>query len=164
MYLLPCRCGEQTVVEPCQAGETAVCLCGALLSSAQHVGNDLFGAVRGGGAEASAGAGDRAAADFSGATLMVLAVVAGAWMFVHRPISRFSFIDPDEIRRSSEHLPPPETWETWQTMKQGLDRRTDEWYATGLRHFYIWEGAAGAGVAGRRANPTRKFWEIIGLM
>ena len=27
-YLLPCRCGQNTTVEPCEAGETVVCRCG----------------------------------------------------------------------------------------------------------------------------------------
>ena len=65
---------------------------------------------------------------------------------VEPPVSQFNGIDPYQIWRSAQGMPPAYAWDAWQDMKQGLDRRTDDQYAAAMVRFHVWEGVA-AGVA-----------------
>jgi len=105
-----------------------------------------------------------------GAAVTAAALAAGAWLFITRPVSRFAF-DPAQVAWSARTMPPATTWENWEMVKQGLDRRIDREYEhlTGL--FYIQEGIAGIvgcvglvlillgavwkGMARKTAPPTR---------
>jgi hypothetical protein len=81
---------------------------------------------------------------FLGIVLVVAAVMGGVWLYIERPRSRFDAIDPEQIRRTAESLSPSRTWDVWETMKQGLDRRTDEQYAAALLRFRTWQAVIAA--------------------
>jgi hypothetical protein len=53
-----------------------------------------------------------------------------------RPTPPIDAIDPQEIRESAKKLPPAQTWEIWEGMKQGLDRRAPKWYVDALAHYH----------------------------
>ena len=78
---------------------------------------------------------------FLGVVLVLLAVVGGVFHYcLARPVSRFDFIDPEQLRQNAKNLPPSGTWEIWQVMKRGLDRRTDQQYAERLGTFHLEQG------------------------
>jgi hypothetical protein len=84
-----------------------------------------------------------------GTTVSLVAIAVGIVLYVERPVSRFGRVDPEEIRRSAQSMSPSLAWEIWETMKQGLDRRTDREYEHDLWLFQVWEGiAAGATLIG----------------
>lgn len=76
--------------------------------------------------------------------LAVTAVVGVVWLYVARPISRFDTIDPEQIRQTAQKLPPSQAWGIWESMKQGLDRRTDEAYEAAVLRFRVWQGVVAA--------------------
>lgn len=145
-YVLPCHCGLEVVVEPRQAGETVVCSCGSSLqvptmlemTSLDPAPQDSVSPQA-----PATGWGMSHQLVLLGTTLTLAAVAVGVTLFVQRPISRFSAIDPDEIGRSAQNMSPAYAWEVWETMQQGLDRRTDREYEFALLHFRIWEGIVG---------------------
>ncbi len=81
----------------------------------------------------------------------MIAFAGGVWLYVRRPVSRFDTIDPEHIRQTAKSLPPSRTWDIWETMKKGLDRRTDQKYAAAVERFRVWQVAVAiialAGVA-----------------
>ncbi len=152
-YLLPCPCGRQIVVEPRQAGQTIPCGCGALLQIPTLLDmNALEPAPPESVSEPLRSTwGFRHRLRLLGIVLVLTALVGGAWLYRERPISRFDAIDPAHIRQTAQKLPPSRTWEIWETMKQGLDRRTDQQYADDMEKFYLWQaffvGIAVIGIA-----------------
>ena len=143
-YLLPCPCGLETVVEPRQAGETVRCACGSSLQAPTLLEMSALDPApeetRARPNVPSWGAWHRVM--LVGAALVSAALVAAVWLYVQRPVSRFAF-DPDEILRAVQHMPPRQTWENWEAVKQGLDRRTDQEYVDALVRFHVWEGVFG---------------------
>jgi hypothetical protein len=169
-YLLPCRCGQQVVVEPRQAGETVVCSCGQTLP--------IPGMLEMAALEAAPPAempppppggawGWRQRMVMFGTVMLVGAVLAGVWLARTRPIAPIDTIDPDILRRDFKGFPPTFSWHVWRDMKQGLDRRTDPRYEAALLRFRVWEAVTiglalvglallGAGVAKRRQADGKK--------
>jgi hypothetical protein len=78
-----------------------------------------------------------------GIVLVLTAVGGGTWLYVERPVSRFDTIDPENIRQTAKSLSPSRTWDIWQTMQQGLDRRTDQQYAAAVLRFRAWQVVIG---------------------
>jgi hypothetical protein len=152
-YLLPCRCGRQIVVEPRQAGRSAPCSCGELLEvPTWHDMAALEPAPPEPAPESPpSNWGLKHRLRFVGVVLVLVALVGGAWLYRARPVSRFDVIDPEQIQRTYQKLPPSQTWDIWEYMKQGLDRRTDQQYADAVLRFRLWQavvsGAAALGVA-----------------
>jgi hypothetical protein len=146
-YLLPCPCGEQMPVETRQAGETIACACGSpLLVPAMREIMALEPAP-----ERSSEPSAPVWTMYSRIGLLGWAIAGLAifWVLVlniNHPVSRFSGIDPYQIAKSAQNMPPLYAWNVWQDMKKGLDRRTDEPYAAAVVRFHIWEAVAG-GVA-----------------
>jgi hypothetical protein len=79
---------------------------------------------------------------FVGTVVTLLAIVGGICVTANRPVSRFHEIDPYEISRSAQDMPPAYAWSVWQDMKKGLDRRTDQQYVAALERFHVWQGVA----------------------
>lgn len=77
---------------------------------------------------------------FLGAFLVLAAVVGVIWLYVERPRSRFDAVDPEQIRANAQKLPPSQAWGIWESMKQGLDRRTDQVYEAAVLRFRVWQG------------------------
>lgn len=73
----------------------------------------------------------------AGIVLLLIAVVGGIGLYVERPRSRSDMIDPEQIRQTAEKLPPLRTWQIWETMQQGLDRRTDRKYLDDVDKFHF---------------------------
>jgi hypothetical protein len=71
--------------------------------------------------------------------LVVTALVGGIWLYLKRPKSAFDTIDPEHVRQNAKKLLPSRTWDIWTTMKQGLDRRTDQQYAAAVLRFRVWQ-------------------------
>jgi hypothetical protein len=150
-YLLPCPCGQQVVVDTRQAGQTILCSCGASLPAPTFLEMTALEPAP------SQSVSEPAAATwnwqrrvrFLGTVLVLIAFAGGVWLYVRRPISRT--IPPERIRQIAHSLPPSRTWDIWETMKQGLDRRTDQKYADAIERFHVWQVAVAlvalAGVA-----------------
>ena len=138
-YLLPCRCGQQFVVEPPRAGDTIVCSCGATL----QIPTMLEMAALELAPEVSVAPPSRAAWGWRhgmlllGSVLVLLAMggAVGLYGFV-RPTPPIDAIDPEQIRESAKRLVPSQTWAIWENMKQGLDRRVDKNYAASLSLYH----------------------------
>jgi hypothetical protein len=145
-YLLPCACGRQSIVEPRQAGQTIVCPCGASLDvptmrdiTALEPAPDVVV----GDAPAQAVWGRNQRLLFQGIVIVLAAILGGVWLYIERPRSRFETIDAEQIKQTAKGLSPVRTWEIWETMKQGLDRRTDEQYAEAMLRFRAWQVVVG---------------------
>lgn len=139
-YLLPCSCGLQITVEPRQAGQTIVCSCGATLQVPTLLDMTALEEApeEPSPATTSSSWGAAGGLRFLGLVLVVVSLALSIFLLAYdRPRSRFDAIDPDEIRASAQKMPPAQTWEVWQTMKQGLDRRTDQQYMARVGMFRV---------------------------
>ena len=136
-YLLPCRCGQHVVVEPRQAGQTIVCGCGASLQVPTLLDMTVLDPAPPEPAEPASGPvwGFRDGMRLVGIVLVLTAIVF--LLLLKRPVSRFETIDPEQIRMTAERLSPVRTWEIWETMQQGLDRRTDEQHMADVQKFHL---------------------------
>lgn len=146
-YLFPCPCGQQIVVQPRQAGETIACSCGTLLqipTLLDMTGLEPVAPESAAPPTPSTAWGLRHRLLLLGIFLVVAAVVGIVWLYVERPVSRFDTIDPEHIRQTAQKLPPSQTWSIWETMKQGLDRRTDLTYEAAVLRFRVWQGVVAA--------------------
>jgi len=152
-YLLPCPCGQQIVVEPRQAGETIRCSCGAALMAPNLLDMRALDAVPSEPSKPSAasGWGTKRALQFAGTMLVVAALVLEMVIYLNRPVSAYDVFDAETLRKTYHDLPLSQTWQTWQHVKQGLDRRTDQQYAAQWLVCYIEQFGVGmlalAGVA-----------------
>jgi len=141
-YLLPCACGQKVLVEPRQAGESVVCACGSPLDVPTLLGITALERVE---EEPEPRAppeqwGKRQRLLLLGTVVFAFAVAGGIWLLMHQPKSPFDAIDPEQIRQSAQTLRVWQSWEAWQSMKVGLDRRTDQQYAAAVTRFRIWLG------------------------
>jgi hypothetical protein len=143
-YLLPCTCGRQTAIERRQAGQTISCACGASLQAPTLLDmSTLELAPPETAAPSGAGWGLVQQLRLLGIVLVLAAVGGGIWLFVAQPVSRFSTIDPERIREGCQKYTPSQTWEAWEYMQQGLDRRIDQSYAAAMSRFRMWQVVVG---------------------
>jgi hypothetical protein len=144
-YLLPCRCGQNVVLEPRQAGETVVCSCGATLTAptmlkitalepAPDETDDAAGGTSWGWQQRLVMIGSLAGS--------VGAVAALVLLLFGRPIAAADVMDPARLLLVTQTFQPAQTWFYWNQAKQGLDRRADQQYAAALTQFHIWETVA----------------------
>lgn len=140
-YLLPCPCGRRVRVEPRQAGETILCTCGASLQAPT-----LSKILSLEPAPPEAPSTPTAHAwnakhqlKLLGSVLILIALAGGTWLHLARPVSRFDIVDPEQISQSAKKLSPLQAWNIWETMKQGLDRRTDQQYEAAVASFHVKE-------------------------
>ena len=143
-YLLPCRCGQQIAIEPRQAGETTVCACGqslpippmseivALEPAIEEVSLPTKPVWRW-----------QHGLLVLGVVLLVAAVGLAGWFRSNRPIAAIDTIAPEHIRQTAKDLTPLQTWQYWELMKQGMDRRTDQVYAAKMTIYEIEQAFAG---------------------
>jgi hypothetical protein len=86
-----------------------------------------------------------------GILMVVTALAAEACLLIARPTSRFDVVDPEVIRQAAKTFTPSHTWDMWELMKKGLDRRTDQEYAAAVDRFHMRQVAVGllalAGIA-----------------
>ena len=151
-YLLPCRCGQQIVVEPRQAGETIVCSCGASLQAPTMLGILSLEPAPPEPAPATAkthwGLAHRML--LLGIAFVLASLLGGVVLYLTRPIAPSDVIEPEQIRATISQFSPTRTWEIWESMKLGLGR-TDPRYAAAVLQHHVWLGVAGlaalAGVA-----------------
>ena len=76
--------------------------------------------------------------------LVLTALAGGVWLFIERPRSRFDVIDPERIKQRAATFTPGRTWDIWELMKKGLDRRTDLQYAAAVDRFHVKQAAVAA--------------------
>ncbi len=139
-YMLPCSCGRQIAVEPRQAGQTMPCSCGATLQVPTLLDMTMLEPAPQDPSptQPPSSWGVAGGLQLLGFVLVTAATALGVFlMVVDRPRSRFDAIDPEQIRTSAQKMPPAQTWEVWQTMKQGLDRRTDQQYVARVGMFRV---------------------------
>lgn len=138
-YLLPCSCGQHIVIERRQAGQTLRCACGASLSAPTLLAMSELEPAPQESVEkpASSGWGWRQRLRLLGILLVLTALAAEGGLLIAKPMSRFDVIDPERIRQAAKSFPPSHTWDTWELMKKGLDRRTDQQYAAERDRFYM---------------------------
>ena len=145
-YLLPCTCGRQIVVEPRQAGQIIPCACGTSLQAPTLL--DMTALEPAPMVLASppppATWGLKNRLRLLGAVLLLGAIGGAAWLYFGRPVSRFDVIDPEQLRETAKGLSPLQTWNYWEKMKEGLDRRTDQAYAAALLRFHMWQAVVAA--------------------
>jgi hypothetical protein len=144
-YLLPCRCGQQIVVEPRQAGETVACTCGATLSIPTLLDiKNLDPAPQADPAKTSRTMWSaKHQLRLLGMALLAAAMIGGVWLHMTRPTSRFDAVDPERIRENYKTFSPVVTWEAWTYMQKGLDRRIDVQYATAMSMYRAWQAVVG---------------------
>ena len=138
------------MVETRQAGETIRCACGSPLQVPAMLEITALEPARQDSPQPSAAVwGTHNRLVLLGSVLAGLAVVAAIVLNIERPVSRFGSIDPYQIWRSAQGMPPAYAWDVWQELKKGLDRRIDEQYMASMVTFHILEGVlAGAAVIG----------------
>jgi hypothetical protein len=170
-YLLPCRCGQNVVVEPRQAGQTVVCACGQSLpvptmlevTALEPAPVEPETPQAGGSAW-----GWRQALVLLGGLMLLVAVAGGAWVYKTRPIAAIDRFDPEMVREGIQKLLPTQTWQNWDAAKQqGIGRWTDPRYEDAVIRFRTWTtmvivvaigGLAliGIGTAKRRTSASAK--------
>jgi hypothetical protein len=159
-YLFPCRCGQKSVVELRQAGQSIVCRCGTTLQVPTMI---ELTALEVAPAESSPVPHEatwhwRQRLLLLGCVSLVAAAIAAACLYVGRPIAPSEIITPERIQQTVAQWTPRETWEAWESMRQGLDRRTDPRYEAAVLRFHAWEaltlGLALASVAMIVAGAT----------
>ena len=146
-YLLPCPCGQQIVIEPRQAGETVPCSCGAsLLIPTWLAMTDLEPATSEPAPALSQSTwGLKHRLRLLGAVFVLIGLVGGIWLYLEwRTLAQRRLVDPEQLRQTAQKLLPSQTWDIWQTMKQGLDRRTDQQYAAAVSEFHVKQGFVAA--------------------
>ena len=79
-----------------------------------------------------------------GIVLVLAALAIGMWRWLQPPVSVFNEINPEKIQRTCQKLPPSQTWDYWEYLKQGLDRRTDQQYARDVAVHQFWQIAVAA--------------------
>jgi hypothetical protein len=79
-----------------------------------------------------------------GILLVLTALAGGVGLYAERPRSRFDVIDPERIREACQSYTPARTWDLWEHMKKGLDRRTDVQYAAAVEQFHFWQAVVAA--------------------
>jgi hypothetical protein len=142
-YLLPCRCGQNVVIEPRQAGETVVCPCGQTLPVPTLLEMAALELAPDETPSPSADAwGSRHGLMFLGGALLILGLGFGIFFRCYRPIPPIDTIDPEAFRQGAKHLPPAVTWHYWRILKQGLDRRIDQRFADNMTVYYWKQGFA----------------------
>ena len=80
---------------------------------------------------------------FLGGVLLGIAAVGGVLLIKHRPVSPYENVDPEQVRESSKTLAPLRTFEIWETMQQGLDRRQDQRFVAAMIHYQAWQIVTG---------------------
>jgi hypothetical protein len=136
-YLLPCPCGQNTVVEPRQAGETIFCACGASLSVPtvrQMAKLELAEEVD---PSSSQTWGSRERMLLIGGGLFGIGLVLGLWLAFHQPVTRFDFIGPDRIRQNAASMSLSKSWDAWTSLKRGINPAPDPVYESWVRDFCI---------------------------
>jgi len=120
-YLLPCTCGQKTVVTARQAGETLQCECGRDLAAPtirglrnlERVGDDELDrplwSVRQG-------------VIFIGSVLTVTALVFAGYLWLN-----FPKLDPEVVRREFGDLTPAGTWHVWRNLRTELREEPSPW-------------------------------------
>jgi hypothetical protein len=127
------------VIEPRQAGQTLVCACGASLAAPTLRALTALEPAPPESLDkpASAAWGWKQRLRLLGALLLLAALVGEVWLLIARPTSRFDVIDPERIRQTAKTFAPSHSWDMWELMKKGLDRRTDQQYAAELDRFHM---------------------------
>ncbi len=168
-YLLPCSCGQQVVVEPRQAGETITCSCGAVLQIPTLLDMRSLDPAEPSPATSSAKTWSiRDQLRLLGIVFLLAAIGGGVWLYLKKPVSKFDAVSPEQIREGYKKFTPSTTWDGWNYMQRGLDRRIDQDYAAAMAQFQIWQGVVAvitlagiamlaAGTIGRKKNgpPTK---------
>ena len=141
-YLLPCRCGRQMTVEPREAGQTSLCPCGQSLLIPT-----MLEITRLEPAPAETSLPPKAAG--AGPTPCCSRGLRWLWWqslwracFATLPGGSHRRHRSQALRLSAHKLPPLRTWQYWQLMKQGLDRRVDQMYMDRMTAYHFWQGAA----------------------
>jgi hypothetical protein len=144
-YLLPCRCGQQVVIETRQAGQTVVCPCGESLPvptmleiiALEPAPEESLSTSNG------EGWGWPQRLLLLGGACLLAGMLFALLFWLDRPIAPIDTLDPEYVRRSAEKLPPSVTWHYWAMMKQGLDRRIDQRYADLMTIYHFKQTFAG---------------------
>jgi len=140
-YLLPCYCGRQIVVERSQAGENVVCSCGASLQVPNLLQMKMLEEVSEPTEQIRRTWEWRERLRLLGIILFIVSILGLGLLLWFRP--RNDPFAPEEIQRAARALAPADTWENWERMKQGLDRRIDKHYAAAMEKFRIWSAVSG---------------------
>jgi hypothetical protein len=140
-YLLPCRCGQQHVVEPRHAGGSIPCSCGEVLPIPTLIEMTALETAPDESLSPSVSTwGVKQRMAFLGMVIILAAIGLGALVYKNRPIPASDLIDPEKIQQRANELTPLQSWGVWEGLKrQGLGR-TDTLYADELIKFRIWLG------------------------
>jgi hypothetical protein len=143
-YLLPCRCGQQVVVEPREAGETTVCSCGQSLSIPTFLEMSALERAPEETMPTTGSAwGWTQRIVLLGAMLLLTAIAVGVLAYKTRPIAPIDVFDPEAVQRGIKDWPPGYTWWAWENMKQmGLIQRSNPKYESAVVLFRVEEATA----------------------
>jgi hypothetical protein len=141
-YLLPCRCGQEHVVEPRHAGGEISCSCGTVLAIPRLIEmENLEPAPEESSPPTVVQWGGKQRMAFLGIVIVLAMIGAGVWLYHRSPVPPIDMIDPEAIQQKAQGLTPLQTWSYWEGMKQHGLGRTDAQYVAALLSFRIWLGA-----------------------
>lgn len=93
-----------------------------------------------------------------GIICLVAATAAGVLLVIYRPVSQADQTDPEMIQRYVQSFTPWQSWEAWESRKNGLDPRVNQKYLAAVTHFRVGLGVvailAVAGIALLAAGLT----------
>jgi hypothetical protein len=173
-YLLPCRCGQNVVVEPRQAGETTVCSCGQSLPIPTYLEMTALEPAPDEPVAPVPGStwGWRQQMVLVGIVLLSAAVAVGILAYTSRPITPIEVFDlnKSQVEENAKNLSPVKTWLFWNNMKQvGLIRHTNPKYEAAMVVFRVEQtvavalalaGLALIGIGGRKKKGAMQSAEV----
>jgi hypothetical protein len=144
-YFLPCKCGQKVIVEPRQAGESLVCVCGASLSAPTVLqmaklepADDVDKK-----SQTTQTWGSRDRMLLLGSLALLVGLGFGIWLAFHQPVTRYNYLGPDRIRQTVAGMSLSKSWDAWTDLKRGINPTPDRVYESWVRDFYMQLGAAG---------------------
>jgi hypothetical protein len=145
-YLLPCRCGQQIVVEPREAGRTASCGCGASLQIPTMLEMSALEIAP----EVVAKPPRQAVWDWpqamklAGTLIALVGVGIVIFFYIGRP--RINPNAPEILRQSASQLSPSRAWLAWQEWQQSGLGSADPRQLQQITDYHVRQAVAG-GVA-----------------
>jgi hypothetical protein len=141
-FLLPCACGQTTIVSPAQAGQSVRCVCGAQLEVPTLRGlRQLAPATPAGGKGKTYAWSNRHRFAFA-LILVSFACLVGAGYMVPQVPPAIRVPTPAEIEAHFASSPPAQVLQTYQVLKSGLSATPPQFATDEQRKSLLWGIAA----------------------
>jgi hypothetical protein len=142
-YLLPCRCGQQIVVEPREAGRTASCRCGASLqipTMLEMTALEITPEAVSKPPRKAAWAWPQAM-KLAGTLVALVGIGIVVSFYLGRP--RINPNAPEILRHSASQLSPSRAWIAWEDWQQAGVGSADPRQLQQITDYHVRQGVAG---------------------